>query len=223
MAAELIQICYDDSQRAACYPFAKVYFNEGLSIFFESEIISELVSTTQASKIAVCSWKLKEKQRYNVGYTVKPREITQEVLESDYDILSFTKNTRHHRMLAAANNWHKGFRETMKEILDNLQIHCPFEVKTPIYQNAFSASRETYQDYVKRYLKPAMELMATDKRINYLVMQDSNYATLDRTTPEKLDRLEKLIGIRYYPLSPFLLERLFSIYVHNHKLKVTDL
>src|SRR5690349_7525088 len=103
MASVLTQIIYKEDQRAECYPFANVYFNDKLTIFFENEVIRKVVRESTADKIGVCSWKLKQKQRWNVG---KRREITQEVLESDYDVLSFTKNTHHHQMLAASENWH---------------------------------------------------------------------------------------------------------------------
>lgn len=218
MAAELIQIIYDERQRASCLPIAKVYFNETLTIFFENEVIRELVSTSQANKIAVCSWKLKEKLKWYIG---RPRPITQELLESEYDIMSFTKNSKHHQMLYAADKWHPGFKSTFSKILSAIGKNCPSEVKIPIYQNHFSAKTKIYQDYINTYLIPAMEVMKNDAEINKLVMVDSNYAQLDRTPAEKLKNLKEKIGIDYYPLAPFLLERLFSVYVHNNKLNVT--
>lgn len=218
MAAELIQIIYDERQRASCLPIAKVYYNETLTIFFENEVIRELVSTSQADKIAVCSWKLKEKLKWYIG---RPRPITQELLESEYDIMSFTKNSKHHQMLYAADKWHPGFKATFSKILSAIGKNFPSEVKIPIYQNHFSSKREIYQDYVNTYLIPAMEVMKNDAEINKLVMVDSNYAQLDRTPQSKLKNLKEKIGIDYYPLAPFLLERLFSVYVHNNKLNVT--
>jgi hypothetical protein len=35
------------------------------------------------------------------------------------------------------------------------------------------------------------------------------------------DYLMEKIGLPYYPLCPFILERLFSVYVQNKKIKVT--
>lgn len=220
MAAELTQIIYDESQRAACYPFAKIYFNNTLTVFFENTIIVDVVSTSQADKIAVCSWKLKEKMRWYIG---TPRPITETLLNSDYEVMSFTKNTKHHQMLAAADRWHPGFRETLKKICESIGVKTPGEVRIPIYQNHFSARREIYQDYVKNYLSPAMEVIKNDHHINKLAMADSNYSLLDKSSPEKLNALKEKIGIPYYPMVPFLLERLFSVYVHNNKIKVDHL
>lgn len=220
MVAELNQIIYDDRQREACYPFAQIYFNHSLTIFFENSVIVELVRSSKADRIAVCSWKLKEKLKWYIG---RPRPITQELLESEYDIMSFTKNSRHHQMLYAADKWHPGFRPTFSKILSAIGKNCPSEVKIPIYQNHFSAKREIYQDYVNTYLIPAMDVMQNDTEINKIAMSDSNYDKLDRSPTKKLQALKEKIGIDYYPLAPFLLERLFSVYVHNNKLKVTHL
>lgn len=220
MAARLIQICYKEEQRSACYPFAEIHFNNSLTVFFENSVIKERVLTSTHDKISVCSWKLKEKLRWYIG---KPRELTQEVLESDYDVLSFTKNTDHHRMIDAANVWHKGFREIMTRVLHHCSIKMPHEVKVPIYQNHFSARLDIYQDYVNNYLRPCMWVMENEPEINRLVMQDSGYNKLAKKDAAIPDFLMDQIGVPYYPLIPFLLERLFSIYCHNKKIKVTPL
>lgn len=218
MASKLVQIIYDDSQRKECYPFSEIYFNDSLTIFFENAIIADLVMASKNEKISVCSWKLKQKMRW---YISNPREITQELLESDYDVMSFTKNTRHHMMLEAAEQWHKGFKDILRKVCDSIGVLCHNEVKIPIYQNHFSAKFEIYQDYCKNYLIPAMDVMQKDPEINKLIMIDSNYSELDKTPPEKLDIIEKEIGVRYFPMAPFILERLFSVYVHNKNIKVS--
>jgi hypothetical protein len=215
---EFYQVVYDDSQRKECYPFAKIHFNKTLTPYFENSVISELVSATKADSIAVCSWKLKQKLRWYIG---KPREITQELLESDYDVMSFTKNTKAHGMLAFANTSHNGFMVAFKKVVEGIGKKCPGEVKKPIYQNHFSAKREIYQVYVKEYLNPAMEIMKNDPEINKLVMTDSNYSTLTSKRPEHLKEIEQKLGMPFYPLAPFLLERLFSVYVQNEKINVS--
>lgn len=218
MASKLIQIIYDESQREKCYTFAEVYFNQELTIFFENSVISKLVIDSQTDKIAVCSWKLYEKMKWYIGV---PREITPELLESDYEVLSFTKNTKDHRMFAAAENWHKGFVDIFKKVCDATGIRFTGEVKNPIYQNHFSAKTEIYKDYVTTYLNPVMGLMENDPEINKMVMTNSNYSKLVKSTPEEIERLKQKIGIDYYPIAPFLLERLFSVYVQNKNINVS--
>jgi len=217
MASKLTQVIYDESQRSHCYPFADVYFNNTLTIFFENKVIADLVLASKDDKISICSWKLKSKLRYYIG---RPREITQELLESDYEVMSFTKNTERHRMFNAANLWHPGFLEIFDKIMAAIGVNRPGEVKIPIYQNSFSAKRGIYQDYVRRYLCPAMDAMTNDKELNKLSMLDSKYSDL---TNQSAERLKEKLGISYYPMAPFLLERLFSVYVHNEKIRVTHL
>lgn len=214
---DFYQIYYAENQKSNLYPFCIPYFNSGLTVFFENSVIRELVMKSRADKISVCSHALREKLRWYIG---KPRELTLEVLQSDYDVLSFTKNTRHHQMLAAADKWHPGFTKCFRFILEKIGVPMPHEVKVPIYQNHFSATRQIYQTYVAEYLIPTMWLMEFDDDVRPLAMSDSNYSALNKqgASPEEL---QQKIGMPYYPLAPFVLERLFSIFVHNNKIPVT--
>jgi len=217
------QIYYKDEQKETFYPFTTPYFNDVLTIFFENSIISEIVSRETADKIAVVSWKLKDKLRWNIGKPRVPEEITEEVLNRDYDVLPFTRNSKYHKMIEAANLWHPGFLETITKIVEGIGKKMPGEVKIPIYQNAFSAKREIYQDYVNEYLNPAMELVKNDPEVFKMATVDSNYTQLMRKDCASAEYLQEKIGFSYYPLVPFLLERLFSIYVQNKKINVTFL
>lgn len=214
---EFYQIYYDDKQLKTMYPFAIPYKNEGLTVFFENEVIKKLVTESKADKISVCSWKLKLKMPWYIG---RPREITQELLESEYEVMSFTRNTENHRMLSAAALWHPGFIGTFDKILAAIGVRRSGDVKVPIYQNHFSAKATVYKDYVSSYLIPAMDAITNDKEINALAMADSKYSDL---THQSAVHLKEKLGISYYPLVPFLLERLFSVYVHNNKIRVTHL
>ncbi len=218
MSFELYQVYYREEQLSEIYPFAVPYKNEGLTIFFENEIISRLAMASKADKIAVCSWKLRRKQKYNVGFS---RPITQELIESEYDVLSFTKNSGQHKMLNIASIWHPGFRPALTKIVEGIGKRMPFEVKKPIYQNHFSAKREIYHDYITDYLNPAMELIKNDPEIYKLSTADSNYSQLIKKDAASPEYLQEKIGFPFYPLAPFLLERLFSIYVHNKNINVT--
>lgn len=218
MVAILNQIIYKEEQRPECYPFANVIFNDKLTIFFENEVIKQVVRDTKADKIGVCSWKLKQKQRWNVP---KSLEITQELLESDYEVLSFTRNTRHHGMLFASERWHPGFMRTLRIICGHVGIVVPDEVTQPVYQNAFMATREIYQDYVWEYLMPVMHVISNTPELFALATADSGYHELVRTDAAPREWLTEKIGMPFYPMTPFLLERLFSIFCHNNKIQVT--
>lgn len=216
--AKLIQIVYEEQHRKECYPFADTYFNQDLTLFFENTIISELVPLWRyETKLSICSWRLREKMKWNVG---RNRALTEDLLESDYDVLSFTKNTAHHQMLSAADRHHPGFIETLRMICWKIGIELKREVKNPIYQNHFSARIEIYRDYVENYLNPAMKVMTEDKEIASRCMNDSKYAGLARRSA---DFLKEKFGINYYPMHPFLLERLFSVYCDHKRINVTTI
>jgi hypothetical protein len=221
MAAELIQIYYHESQKDHLLPIAKPFFNEKLTIFFENSVINELVMNTKADKIGVCSWKLSQKLRWNIGKPQLAEHITEELINSEYDVLPFTRNSKYHQMISAADLWHPGFRSVLGKILDKIGIPMPNEVSVPIYQNAFMARTEIYQDYIVKYLLPVMYLILGVEEIYNLATVDSGYTKLAKKDAADADYLEQKIGFRYYPLVPFLLERLFSIYIHNKKINIT--
>lgn len=114
---DFYQIYYNEIQKEKLYAFAIPYFNPTLTVYFENEPLKNLVLASKADKIAVCSWKLKDKLRWYIG---RPRELTLELLETDFEVMSFTKNTKYHRMLAAADAWHPGFLKTFDKNLSSL-------------------------------------------------------------------------------------------------------
>lgn len=214
------QIFWDDSQLPSLYPFAKPYRNETLTPFFENTVIGEVVPKTKADKIAVCSWALRQKYR---TFSVPPvGEITLERLMGEYDVFAFTKNTNAHQMLAAMDSWHKGSRDILQLICAEIRLKFPSEVEKPIYQNAFCATSEIYKAYVKEALIPAMYVMSFNEEIRKLCWQDSNYYKLKDFNKDSdfAKRVKKYLGTDYCPLHTFLLERLFSVWIHGKGLKI---
>lgn len=216
MATELVQLYFEDSQKVHTYPFARLVNTGGLTVFFENYWIEKLVPEAKSEKIAICSWQLKLKLKTYIGMR---RQFSEEVLNSDYDVLALTKNTKYHQTLQAADAWHPGFLATFDKILSKIGVSRPHEVKIPIYQNHHSSRTEIYQDYVKNYLSPAMDCIKNDPEINADAMRDSKYSKPTVSS----EYLMQQIKVPYYPLIPFLLERLFSVYIHNHKINVTHL
>jgi hypothetical protein len=215
---ELYQLFYKDEQKEKLLPFAIPYKTEGLTIFFENDWISKLVSASTADKVGVCSWKLKEKLRSRVGLRVP---LSLEVLNSDYDILSLTKNSKKHTMLAHLYHWHPSSKQAMELLWSKLGFKLCGEVKNPIYQNHYVAKREIYQDYITNFLNPAMELIKTDEELNNLMMSESNYGKLNREAD--IRSVKAKLGINYYPLAPFILERCPSCFFQLKDYKISYL
>lgn len=212
MNADLYQIWYKPEQKAHLYPFAIPYFNESLTIFFENEPIRQIVTKYEGEKLAVCSWKLSKKVRI-----IHP--VTEEALNRDYQVLSLTRNSARHQMLAMANAWHPGFIKTINLLWQKVGLKRPPEAKNPIYQNHFAARTEIYRDYVNNFLIPAMEVTETDEELNKLMTQPSGYARLSKTADA--GSVKEKLGLTDYPLCPFILERCPSLFFQMRGYKVS--
>lgn len=217
-SVDFYQIYYDEKQKEKLFPFSKPYFNVGLTIFFENKVLSDIVSASNAEKIGVCSWKLQEKLRSRVGLRVP---LTLEALNSDYQVLSLTKNSKKHTMLAHLYQWHPKSKEAMTLLWSKLGYKLCGEVKNPIYQNHYVATREIYKDYVQNFLNPAMNLISTNEQLNALMMADSSYGKLSREAD--LRSVKQKLGLDFYPLAPFVLERCPSCWFDMKGIKVSYL
>lgn len=215
---ELHQIYYKEEQKSKLFPFAIPYYNEGLTIFFENDPIVKLVRATKADKIGVTSWKLADKMRLRVGMR---GTLTREVMESEFQVLSLTKNSSRHQMLSMANIWHPYFLKAFNLLWDTLGYKAPGEVKYPIYQNHHVSRTDIYQRYVEEFLSPAMDLVISNEELHGMMMQPSNYGKLSRNAD--LKSVKQKLGLSEYPLCPFVLERCYSCWLTIHRIPVNFL
>lgn len=215
---ELYQIYYEESQRSHIFPFAIPHFNDELTPFFENSVIVDLVSRTKAEKIGVCSWQLREKLKFHLP---PKRELTEEVINSDYDVILLSKNSNSHQMLARANAWHVRFTEILFKIFDAVGFSMRGTEVLPdrvVYFNHFVARTEIYKQYILELLSPAMEVMSNDEEIKKMIWIDSGYETLKGFIP---DRIKQAWG--YYPMHPFLCERMFSCWLNGKNFNIVNL
>lgn len=223
-SVELYQIYYPggtispEKQKEKIFPFAIPYYNEKLTVFFENEPIKKLVLASKADKISVSSWKLQEKMRSRVGLRVP---LTFEALNSDYEILSFTRNSKKHTMLAHLYYWHPGAKRAFELLWSKLGYKTPNEPKNPIYQNHWASKIGIAIDYVENFLSPAMDLILRDEELNKAIMQMSNYGKLSRGG--ELRRVQEQLKLPDYPLVPFVLERCPSCWFDMKGIKVAYL
>lgn len=209
-----------EQRKAEIYPWAEAYENHILTPFFENSLIPNLLRASTADKIAVCSWALKQKMTMRIP---PRRELTPEVLQEDFDVMSFSKNAADHDMLLALEGWHPGSIEILKLIFADLGLPMPKKPKFPIYQNAFCARRDVYREYVTSFLGPAMNLMTVNDRLKVLCWQDANYTRTTLNKPVDVDRIEKFLGVKHYTMHPFILERCFSLWIDDKNLKIVYL
>lgn len=234
MTLDFIQIYYDDIQKEEIYPFAQPYKNYGLTPFFENSVIAELVPASNADLIGVCSWALKRKRQVGPTPIVLKGDtsLTEEkILSTDFDVAVLTPRSGSHQMLHMATQWHgdiwaKGFAGIKMFLFRELGIKVPDELKHPVYENHFIAKKGIYQDYVNNFLVPVMEFMKDEiymfgNRSAFLL--PSGYTKRKRAKPEEQQRIKQMLGFDDWPIAPFLLERLFSIYINDKGYKIVNL
>lgn len=217
MNLDFIQIIYEESQREHCYPFARIHKNEECTPFFENSVIADLVPNSKGDYIGVCSYRLREKRNKTFGAS---EGITyQRISEARFDLGVLTPRT-HKDIIVKLMNWHP--RASVEAALKEFRkfIKFPDEVDHAIYENHFIARVDIYKEYVETCLKPAMEFMK-DKPVFFA---DAGYIT--RKRDKDLEHAQKLLaswGRTDYPLAPFILERLFSVWIQGKGFKVINL
>jgi hypothetical protein len=212
---DFIQIIYDDEQLSELYPFAAYYKNETLTPYFENSVIKDLVPACESDLISICSWRLKKKR--NDMWRLTDKTLTKEkILQSDFDIAILTPRSASHQALLMASNWHG---ESWDKAISDLRnfIKVPKEVTHAIYENHFIATKEIYHEYVHTCLTPCIEYIA-DRPIYHT---DSGYAK--RKTPSERKRYTEITGRLDWPIAPFILERLFSIWIEGKGFKIINL
>jgi hypothetical protein len=218
MTLDFIQIIYDEDQRQHCYPFATVYKNEKCTPFFENDVIADRVSSCTGDLVGVVSWRLRQKR--GDMFRLADKSLSHErIMEQDFDVAILTPRG-HKDILTKILHWHPQ-TETLAAIYALRKIiDFPETVDHSIYENHFIARREIYQEYVETCLKPAMEFMK-DKPVFFA---DAGY--INRKTGKEKEQAMALLsswGRTDYPLAPFILERLFSIWITGKGFKVIEL
>ncbi len=206
---QFLQIFYNADQVPDMYSFAVPFYNDSLTEFFENDVISGVIPALSCDLLSVCSWRLKAKRQDSIR---TKGELTEEVLRTlDYDVAILTPRSANHRPLEAAKTWHYPHWTPAIERLRDL-IKIPQEVTHTIYENHFVADRDLYQDYVSRYLRPAIAFMKENPEI---FRAPSGYAKYKTEGERKI--IKEKLGLDDWPIGVFVLERLFSIYLQNEK------
>lgn len=231
---DFFQIIYREEQRASCYPFAKVYFNETLTDSFENDVICRLVPESNADYIGVASWRLAQKRGDAGTPKVLNHDITltpEKILAQDFDIAILTPRRIGFRYLYMASNWHDKAWDDAFSVFYNGFLHpngirVPKnyqeldgeDCKYPIHENHFIAEQEIYQTYVRTVLRPAIEFCER----NSVFKMDSGYVHKKRDAQE-IKAYQEASGRMDWPIMPFILERLFSLWINDKNFKVINL
>lgn len=150
--------------------------------------------------------------------------LTEEkILSSDFDIAVLTPRSNRHQVLFMASQWHgkawdDAFDLFKKEFLQNIGIKINGELNKAIYENHFIAKREIYHRYVLGCLRPAIAFIEGKE----VFKANSGYINKKRNLEEIKDYQQKS-GREDWPIAPFILERLFSIWVNDKDFKIINL
>lgn len=233
----LWQIYYREEQASELYEFATPFFNSNLTSYFENSCIADLVPTCESDLISVCSWRLRRKRGDSSTEGILKRggtyELTYERLtQTPFDIAVLTPRAPSHKPLFMAANWHntKGgqftgawdnaFSLLKKFLKSNLGITVPDELSQTIYENHFVATKEIYSAYVNECLRPTIQFIESEGGV---FLADSGYIDKKRNDQEAIKDYQAKSGRIDWPIIPFLLERLFTMYIEGKGYKIINL
>lgn len=226
---KVFQIYFDDQSRQRLEPEYIPYYNNPCTIFLESEVMCKLV---EEGKHEGCEWfgvvshKLRKKVHSSKfwGRTIANRSLRQftpvefetYLRVSGADIGSYCTHPPH-RVYPWAEKYHKGICAAVALIVKKLNYKIWYDQKSThvIYFNYFVARPKIYEDYIKTLLRPAINLMRNDPEVKRLCDVNSRYRF---PIPENV---KEQTGYTYWPMHPFICERLINLYLikNNNKFK----
>lgn len=212
---DFIQIYFKDEQKEEIYDFATPYLNTVLTPYFENSVIREVVPNCNADLISVCSWRLKKKR--GDMFRLLDKTLTKEkILNAEFDVAILTPRSPTHNVMGMASHWHgKAWDDAINDLRTFIKV--PNVVKHAVYENHFIAKKSIYLDYVNDCLIPVMDYMGSRD----VYFADSGYCT--RKSAEDVELYRKATGRKDWPIAPFVLERLFSIWINDKGFKVIPL
>lgn len=210
-STKIISICYDNNQ----FTEYERYINPINSIRDKSylfeynpivKIVNEnLYNISDYNYVGIFSWKFANK----TGFSEK--EIYYNI-DGEHDVYTFLrplfKNGKEY--FDFSFNFHgEVLKEILQHICEDLNIEFTDSPEYAVFSNFYVSKYEVLKDYVNHYVIPIIELLETKYKESAWL--NSKYMNL------KPDELFIRTGLTYYPLHSFILERMFSIYLHNNK------
>ncbi len=244
------QICYNEEQRNACvFP---ALFNTDCTEFFENSIIVESVRQSahvDSKWFGVLSWRLRQKlSLVALPNMIPPRlrwlahrmmdpELRKRVplplycslkgvdIPTEFDrriqlvhddvgafsIIAFGPVN----LMRQANRVHPGFEPHFRKMADAIGIHTIHsEYEFPMFFNYWLMRSEVAEQYVNEALVPAMDYLITVKEL----YAGTRYRFMKLPT-----HLRGKWGSDYFPMHPFLLERLPTVWLKHRGIVTSTL
>lgn len=196
-------ITFDENQYTEFTPF----FNQTKEKAwrFEYNPIIELSNKMDNNDIyyGVFSWKFPMK-------TGISKKILEKVITGiNVDVIGLAPNFFHNNYLQFSYKQHPCLEQLLKKVCDKLELELPKDVKKAVYSNFFLAKGKVYKQYVNEIIIPAL---------NYIENEIWEEVNIDAQYKSGLssEQLLKYTGLEYYNYVTFILERMLSIWLHNH-------
>lgn len=130
--------------------------------------------------------------------------------QSDYDLISLTTHPQH-AIFPFAEKYHPGITKATYEVFEKIgfQFNLSAINNRAFYFNYFVMKPKLLEKYVFGFLQPFIEAALKTPSI----WENSGYS---KAVPEKL---KTQFGLEFWPMAPFITERLISIWADKEKLK----
>jgi len=215
------QIFYDQQSKRNCYEDSIRLDNNLTDEYFESSAILKCFEQHKDSfdYFAILSHRFGIKTGHNI--LMQPQNVQNIINEQEPEMIIF-QNHKDHDTIALADNTHPKFRYIWNYIHEKIGYPTHHEkYLNVIYANQFCMKKELYQKFVN-YLKAAIEVMSNkeDVELQSLLWVDSGYKPNYKYWRENLKRK---LGIDYYPMHPFVLERFITNFTHFYVKNIISL
>ena len=223
---KLYQIYYDQKHTPHILNHATPYLNNNPTIYFESAVMCDIFNKkdyVDGEYIGVLSWKASLKIR-NVKTL---SEIDSAISAQKYDIYTFNNKsflgfTRPHRGSGSRYDvqaWRALMQLTQhmqsKKIWPQVSEKELDKNMLRIYCNYFIAKKEIWEDFVGNFMIPAIQEMKNDEQMKNIAT--AAHKAYSMPLPQSFI---DVTGYDYYPMAPFMLERLINVYIVMRNLKV---
>lgn len=212
----IYQIWYDDQTRKMCSDYFTPFHNPELTPFFENQVIYDLCSQgrhLESEWFGVLSPVFFSKA-WRGG--VRPTYM-RERMSAETDLVSF-HYSRNPNIILQGHSHHAKSKGNFKDIVQRVlrmsgidwDVHNP--LRFPVLMNYVVARDWVWDRYFNEMLEPCMDVMrdATGE-LKELIWQDAEYGKGRTQTMRR--HLQATLGVPYYPMHTFILERLWSVWL----------
>ena len=202
---EQIKNCFKESELVECPNLDKkaIWEDRTYPLFENHEIIALSMGMYDNEYYGILSHAFKKKITFINSFKDLESKISS---KGDAEVITFHKKHNPSKFMVNMERWHHG---SLNLFIDTLELAgLPLApIKTTVYSNYFIAKGSIIKDYVNTWLIPFVQEVYKMPERYYV---PANYKKAIR---------EKGCD---YPLHPFIIERLFSLYLANNNYKIYE-